>query len=61
MRRRGLSADDRLVANLLVLLNLVTLAWTLFGWGGVLVALAVLGGLVGLGVASAFFGRRRHG
>ena len=61
MRRRGLSADDRLVANLLVLLNLVTLAWTLFGWGGALVALAVLGGLVGLGVASAFFAHRRHG
>ena len=61
MRRRALSADDRLVANLLVLLNLVTLAWTLFGSGGGLVALAMLGGLGGLGAASAFFARSRHG
>ncbi len=52
---------DRLIANLLVLLNVVVLAWALFGWNGVLVACALIGGPIGLGAGLDFLTRRRRG
>jgi hypothetical protein len=61
LRRTAPSSDDRLVANVFVLLNAVSLAWVLFGWRAGLVICAVIIATVGCGGGLDYLARRRRG